>query len=118
MPCEPRKEKKALSYRFVLGLYFLDHHFTDQDLSSKIVLEGAEPEENERAEPEEGRESPAQQRSIDGDPETPTETGERRDRSRHVPGGAWLTQVRSRLRNYVNCLIFDILVFMIAVMFP
>ncbi|KAJ1095823.1 hypothetical protein NDU88_000973 [Pleurodeles waltl] len=49
---------------------------------------GGESERGEGAEQEEGRRNPSQQRSIDGDTETPTETDERRERSRHVPGGA------------------------------
>ncbi|KAJ1201206.1 hypothetical protein NDU88_005020 [Pleurodeles waltl] len=62
--------------------------------------EGGADEEQERegegTEQEEGRRNPAK-RSIGRDTEMPTETGERRDWSRHVPGGAWLTQVRSCL---------------------
>ncbi|KAJ1083661.1 hypothetical protein NDU88_003816 [Pleurodeles waltl] len=53
--------------------------------------------EGEGTEQEEGRRNPAQQRSIGGDTETPTETDDKHDWSRHVPVGAWLTQVRSCL---------------------
>ncbi|KAJ1080432.1 hypothetical protein NDU88_000635 [Pleurodeles waltl] len=59
---------------------------------------GAEPEEKGREELEERRENPTKWRSLEGDPETPTETDERHDQSRHVPGRAWLAQVRSCLQ--------------------
>ncbi|KAJ1217196.1 hypothetical protein NDU88_004791 [Pleurodeles waltl] len=55
---------------------------------------GVEPKEKGREESEERRGNPATLRSLEGDLETPPETGGRHNRSRHVPGGAWLAQVR------------------------
>ncbi|KAJ1100605.1 hypothetical protein NDU88_005686 [Pleurodeles waltl] len=55
--------------------------------------EVAEPEEEENTEPEDEAGDPEKRRNIDLATETPTEANERRDRTRHVPGGAWLTQV-------------------------
>ncbi|KAJ1094022.1 hypothetical protein NDU88_007108 [Pleurodeles waltl] len=48
--------------------------------------EVAEPKEEENTEPEEEGGDREIRRSIDGRTETSTETKERRDRSRHVPG--------------------------------
>ncbi|KAJ1199106.1 hypothetical protein NDU88_002944 [Pleurodeles waltl] len=56
--------------------------------------EVAEPGKEEDAEPKDEAEDPETQRNIDLTTETSTETEERHDRTRHVPGGAWLTQVR------------------------
>ncbi|KAJ1092647.1 hypothetical protein NDU88_005757 [Pleurodeles waltl] len=60
--------------------------------------EVAEPEEEENTEPDDDKVDLEKRRSIDRPTEKPTETNERRDRSRHVPGGAWLAQVRSCLQ--------------------
>ncbi|KAJ1208713.1 hypothetical protein NDU88_004096 [Pleurodeles waltl] len=56
--------------------------------------EDSEPEEEGDAEPEDEEENPEKQRSTDLTTETPTETNERHGRTRHVPGGVWLAQVR------------------------
>ncbi|KAJ1130703.1 hypothetical protein NDU88_009053 [Pleurodeles waltl] len=60
--------------------------------------EGAEPEEEGNAEPKDKEEDPEEQRDADLTTVVPTEAKERRGRTRHVSGGAWLTQVRSCLR--------------------
>ncbi|KAJ1126548.1 hypothetical protein NDU88_004955 [Pleurodeles waltl] len=56
------------------------------------MREVAEPEEEENTEPEDEAEDPEKRRNTDITTETPTETNERCDRTRQVPGGAWLTQ--------------------------
>ncbi|KAJ1130341.1 hypothetical protein NDU88_008694 [Pleurodeles waltl] len=56
--------------------------------------EVAEPEEEEHATPEDEAEDPETRRNIDLRTETSTETDERRNQIRHVPGGAWLTQAK------------------------
>ncbi|KAJ1112357.1 hypothetical protein NDU88_000625 [Pleurodeles waltl] len=57
-----------------------------------------EPEERRVEEPEERRDLVEKQSSKDRNTETPAATDGRHDRTRHVPGGAWLSQVRLCLR--------------------
>ncbi|KAJ1202651.1 hypothetical protein NDU88_006448 [Pleurodeles waltl] len=57
-----------------------------------------EREEEEDVKPEDEDVDRERRRIIDQTTEATPETNERRDRSRHVPGGAWLAQVRSCLR--------------------
>ncbi|KAJ1204258.1 hypothetical protein NDU88_008039 [Pleurodeles waltl] len=69
-----------------------------------------ETEDEQRTEPEaargtkseedvgEGRRKPDSSGSLEKGPKTPTEIQTRYEQRRHVPGRAWLTQVRSYLR--------------------
>ncbi|KAJ1200939.1 hypothetical protein NDU88_004760 [Pleurodeles waltl] len=60
---------------------------------------GTESRENdEREDSNDGRRSPETGGQLGTDPKSPTETLRRNEEHRHLPGGAWHTQVRSYLK--------------------
>ncbi|KAJ1179244.1 hypothetical protein NDU88_004479 [Pleurodeles waltl] len=77
----------------VEGTSTLEEREPEESREGELETRGvAEPEEEKNAEPEDEAEDPEKWRNTDITTEMPTGTNERRDQTRHVPGGAWLTQ--------------------------